>query len=76
MVKKQLTILVNGKSHIVEIEDTTSYPFEIYVDGKKMSPNHTKLFGNEFVSKKMRELTGASRDIRGRGTFTMIDKTL
>ena len=37
MVKKQLTILVNGKSHIVEIEDTTSYPFEIYVDGKKMS---------------------------------------
>ena len=37
MVKKQITVLVNGKSHVVEIEDTTSYPFEIYVDGKKMS---------------------------------------
>ena len=37
MVKKQITVLVNGKSHVVEIEDTTSYPFEIYVDRKKMS---------------------------------------
>ena len=37
MVKKQITVLVNGKSHIVEIEDITSYPFDIYVDGKKMS---------------------------------------
>ena len=37
MVNKQITILVNGKSHLVEIEDTNSYPFEIYVDGKKMS---------------------------------------
>ena len=37
MVKKQITVLVIGKSHVVEIEDTTSYPFEIYVDGKKMS---------------------------------------
>jgi len=37
MVKKQITILVNGKSHLVEIEETNSYPFEIYVDGKKMS---------------------------------------
>lgn len=36
MVKNQITILVNGKSHIVEIEDTNSYPFEIHVDGKKM----------------------------------------
>ncbi|MFL2627781.1 MAG: acetyl-CoA carboxylase biotin carboxyl carrier protein subunit [Dehalococcoidia bacterium] len=36
MVKKQMTILVNGKSHIVEIEDNNSYPFEIYVNGKKM----------------------------------------
>ena len=36
MVKKQITVLVNGKSHIVEIEDTNSYPFEIHVDGKKM----------------------------------------
>ena len=57
-------------------EDVTHFTWRIHVDGKKMSPNHTKLFGNEFVSKKMRELTGASRDIRGRGTFTMIDKTL
>ena len=37
MVKKPINVLVNGKSHVVEIEDTTSYPFEIYVDGKKMS---------------------------------------
>jgi biotin carboxyl carrier protein len=37
MVKKQITVLVNGKSHIVEIENTNSYPFEMYVDGKKMS---------------------------------------
>ncbi len=37
MVKKQITVLVNGKSHIVEIEDITSYTFDIYVDGKKMS---------------------------------------
>ena len=40
---------------------------------KKLNINDEKLFG-EIVGKKMRSLTGESRDIRGSGNLTMIVK--
>ena len=57
-------------------KDVTHFTWRVHIDGKQLNIDHEKLFGNEFVSKKMRALTGESRDIRGSGNLTMIDKTL
>ena len=57
-------------------KDVTHFTWRVHVEGKKLNIDDDKLFGNEFVGKKMMSLTVESRDIRGSGNLTMIDKTL
>ena len=57
-------------------KDVTHFTWRIHTVGKKLNPNYNELFGSVFVSKKMRELTQDSRDVRGSGSLTMIDKTM